>query len=155
MQVLRNEDGSFQISGVEAPLQEVLCAIPEAADYDSHPAAQQRLFPAPGPDAEAIEEWQEFVEPELRHLFEDAMATVARDLQALETDGSLLIPANHLDAWLNALNQARLTLAAKHALNEEDMERPIGQLLESERDYALFQIHLYGFLQECFLRGMA
>ena len=156
MHVLREEDGSFVISDVEGALQEILCAIPAAAEPDDNRAACERLFPDPTPAGEpetAREEWREYVEPELRHLFEDAMATVETDLEPLAENGKFVSPSEHIDAWLNGLNQARLVLAARYNVTEEDMTRN-ASMVQTERDFALFQIEVYGFLQECLIRGL-
>jgi hypothetical protein len=63
----------------------------------------------------------------------------------------LRIPAKNSDAWLNALNQARLVIAAKYNFTETDLcdhyRSPIG----SRRDLGLFQVNFYGFLQEFIL----
>jgi hypothetical protein len=65
---------------------------------------------------------------------------------------TLRMPMQHADAWLNALNQARLAIAARCNFTETELcdhERsPIG----SRRDLSLFQVNFYGFLQEFILR---
>ena len=103
-------------------------------------------------------EWKLYVEPELRRLFEGATETVERDLQQLGdqekpfANCTLRIPVEHSEAWLNALNQARLALAAKYDFTEAELcdhyRSPIG----SRRDLSLFQVNFYGFLQEFILR---
>ena len=64
------------------------------------------------------------------------------------------IPQEHSEAWLNALNQARLAIAAKYDFTEAELcdhyRSPIG----SRRDLSLFQVNFYGFLQEFILREM-
>ena len=159
MQIARQDDGSFVLSELESPLQEILAAIPSASLPAGNAAAEGRLFPEPAGAAEGTslsEEWREFVKPDLRHLFEEARVTVASDLAQIQSqDGTVLtIIPEHVDAWLNTLNQARLVLAARFELSEADLERPVSNLLETERDLAIFQVHFYGFVQECLLRGM-
>ncbi len=157
LEITRIEDGSFLIANVEPPLLEIFMAIPGAAEPEGSAAATERLFPDPatGRDAAGIrEEWQEFIRPELQQWFENASATVEADLEPLQEGDIMAIPVGHIDAWLNTLNQARLVLAARFNVGEGDMERPDSHLLESERDFAIFQIHFYGFLQECLIKGM-
>ena len=94
----------------------------------------------------------------MRRLFQSATETVAGDLQQLNgsqkpfANCTLRIPAENTDAWLNALNQARLVIAAKYNFNEGELcdhyRSPIG----SRRDLSLFQVNFYGFLQEFILR---
>ena len=106
-------------------------------------------------------EWKLYVEPELRRLFQTATQTVAADLQQLNGSSTkpfanctLRIPSQHSDAWLNALNQARLVIAAKYNFSEADLcdhyRSPIG----SRRDLGLFQVNFYGFLQEFILHEL-
>jgi hypothetical protein len=58
------------------------------------------------------------------------------------------------EAWLNALNQARLAIAAKYNFTDGELcdhyRSPIG----SRRDLGLFQVNFYGFLQEFILQEM-
>jgi len=63
--------------------------------------------------------------------------------------------APHADAWLSALNQARLVIAAKNDFTDGELcdhyRSPIG----SRRDLSLFQVNFYGFLQEFILRELS
>jgi hypothetical protein len=67
---------------------------------------------------------------------------------------TLRIPAKHADAWLNALNQARLALAAKYDFTDGELCDHYRSPVASRRDLSLFQVNLYGFIQEFILRGM-
>ncbi len=154
MQVTRNEDGSFTLGEIEPPLDLLLQAIPGAADPGDNSAARRRLYPDPAADETLVEEWAEYVRPGLEEVFRDASNVVETDLKQLDEGGTLAIAPAHVEAWLSALNQARLVLAARHEITEADMERPVAHLVEEGRDLALFQIHLYGFLQECLVRGL-
>ena len=90
--------------------------------------------------------------------FSSATETVAEDLKQLcgnektFANCTLRIPTDHADAWLNALNQARLVIAAKNNFTDGELcdhyRSPIG----SRRDLSLFQVNFYGFLQEFILR---
>ncbi len=156
MEISRNEDGSFAISGMEEPMSDFMRAIVPSCNPGENAEALERLFPPPlnsGADDGSNEEWREYVQPELAHLFATAAEVVRGDLEQLDGDPPLVIPARHVDAWLNTLNQARLVLAARYAITEAEMEEPISPVLENQREIALFQIHFYGFLQECLIRG--
>lgn len=160
MEVRREDPQTVAISGLNLLLCELLQQIPVSAEPEGDAAAEARLFPSPmAGDAESDfrADWQEYVQPGLRQLFESALETVRRDLAdfppaepALEH--TLRIPVAHLEKWLNALNQARLALAARHNVTERDMDRVPRE--GSTRDLAIFQIHLYGLLQEWFLREL-
>ena len=105
-------------------------------------------------------EWKMYVEPELRRLFQTATQTVAADLEQLNgnekrlANRALRIPCKHADAWLNALNQARLVIAAKNNFTENELNDHFRSPIGSRRDLSLFQVNFYGFLQEFILREM-
>jgi hypothetical protein len=145
-------------------LADLLRQIDEAAQPAGSEAAEQRLFSSPtsGSDRELDADWREYVRPEIEHVFQTARETVLGDLEkmALEDgdDGrsvfTVRLPVVHLDAWLNSLNQARLSLAARHSFTEKEMEHDLPNELSSPRAIALFQIHFYGILQEVILRDL-
>ncbi len=157
MKIEREPDGGFVFEEVEPQLAQLFLAIPAAADPAGDPAALERLFPAPSPGGDGVlnEEWGNFVVPELREAFATAVTTVAADLQPLRVGGSAwVVPPAHMDAWLSALNQARLALAARHGVTEQDMDMPAPFPVDSEKEVAVAQIHLYGLLQECLIRHL-
>jgi hypothetical protein len=159
---VRRNNGALEISEIDPFLAELLRQIPASANPESVPAAEQRLYGAPaGPDEkEFCAEWKIYVEPELRQLFQSATETVASDLKQLAekekpfANGRLCIPHEHSDAWLNALNQARLAIAAKYDFTEAELCDQYRSPIGSRRDLSLFQVNFYGFLQEFILREM-
>ncbi|MEI8235195.1 MAG: DUF2017 family protein [Verrucomicrobiota bacterium] len=157
MKIERDADGGFVFAEVEPPLVELFLAIPPAADPGGSRAAQDRLFPDPAAHKEEAlsAEWNELVRPELREAFENATATVEGDLEPLAAGrDELTIPLEHMDAWLNTLNQARLALAARYGVGEADLNRAAAYPPRDERDLAVSQIHVYGLLQECLIQGL-
>jgi len=159
MEICRHND-HIEISELDPFLAELLRQIPASTSPEGIPAAQQRLFSSPTNkgEPELCAEWKQFVEPELRRLFQSATETVATDLEQLNGDEkslanrTLRIPAKHADAWLNALNQARLVIAAKNNFTETELSDHFRSPIGSRRDLSLFQINFYGFLQEFILR---
>jgi hypothetical protein len=162
MEVFRH-NGTLEISEIDPFLAELLRQIPTSANPEGVPAAQQRLFSLPAdPEKhkELCAEWKLYVEPELRRIFESATETVEGDLRQLGENGkpfansTLRIPMANSEAWLNALNRARLALAAKYDFTDAELcdhyRSPIG----SRRDLSLFQVNFYGFLQEFILREL-
>jgi hypothetical protein len=159
MEICRHND-RLEISELDPFLAELLRQIPASANPEGAPTAEKRLFSPPADSArrDLCAEWKVYVEPELRRLFRTATETVASDLEQLNgsekpfANRTLRIPTEHADAWLNALNQARLVIAAKYDFTESELcdhyRSPIG----SRRDLSLFQINFYGFLQEFILR---
>ncbi|MGB8165941.1 MAG: DUF2017 family protein, partial [Chthoniobacteraceae bacterium] len=143
-----------------ALIAELLRQIPASADPSGSEAATERLFPSltEGREPEADEEWREYVEPGLRELFLDAVSIVREDLKDFPAKPgagprTLRLSVMHLDAWIHALNQARLALAARHGFSERELEHEISAE-GGARAFALFQIHFYGLLQEFFLRQL-
>jgi Domain of unknown function (DUF2017) len=138
----------------------MLRQIVSSADPGEGGAAHARIFPAPtaGREPDADRDWREYVEPDLRRLFQDALDVVAEDVQRLKPEGrkrgeSLRIPVKNLEAWIHALNQARLAIAARNDFSEKDMDGRV-PIEGDARALSLFQVHFYGFLQECFLREL-
>jgi len=118
------------------------------------------VFSSPSDEQEICAEWKSYVEPELRRLFRTATETVTHDLAQLNgnekslRNRTLNIPFEHADAWLNALNQARLVIAAKYKFSDDELNDHDRSPIGSRRDLGLFQVNFYGFLQEFILREM-
>ncbi len=161
MQITRPDDQTVRLSRLDAFLAELLRRIPKSADPGDNAAARTRLFSAPSHDdaeTELVEDWREYVAPELRRIFLTTLEVIEGDLPKLQIDkksgeGTLSIPLSHLESWIHGLNQARLALAASHDFTEEEMERslPLGA---DPRALALVQVRFYGVLQELFLREL-
>ncbi len=161
MEIRQNAD-ALEIAEIDPFLAELLRQIPESAQPDGSVDAEKRLFsqPADAANNDLCAEWKLYVEPELRRIFQSATETVATDLAQLNGNAkpfancTLRIPAKHAEAWLSALNQARLVIAAKYAFTDGELcdhyRSPIG----SRRDLGLFQVNFYGFLQEFILQHL-
>lgn len=159
---IRRKANVLEIAELDPFLAELLRQIPESTRPDGTEAAEKRLFslPVDAPNSEICEEWKLYVQPELRRLFRTATETVESDLKMLNgtakpfANCTLRIPTKHAEAWLSALNQARLVIAAKYNFTEGELcdhyRSPIG----SRRDLSLFQVNFYGFLQEFILQEL-
>ncbi len=132
----------------------LLNRITICSDPLDSPKAAGRLYCDPSKeDSKLNEDWKAYVQPDLKHIFETANEVVNGDLAVFEQAGkvpefTLRIPLAHAESWLSSLNQARLALAANHDFTQEEMEQKTPEALTSERELALFQINLYGLLQE-------
>src|SRR5947209_4929781 len=128
MEICRRND-EIEIFELDPFLAELLRQIPASANPEGTPAAEKRLFspPTSGTETEICAEWKLYVEPELRRLFQTATETVAADLEQLNgnektfANRTLRIPWKHADAWLSALNQARLVIAAKYNFSDAEL----------------------------------
>ena len=162
MEICRQND-ALEIRELDPFLAELLRQVPESAQAKESPAAEERLFSAPSAtetEKEFCAEWKVYVVPELRRHFESAAETVRQDLEQLQctkkpfADCTLRIPLAHADAWLSALNQARLAIATSYNFTERELCDHYRSPLGSRRDLGLFQVNFYGFLQEFILREM-
>jgi len=168
MEIVRLDPKTVAIREIDPFAARLLRRIPVEADPGGDRAARGRLFskPAAGGQGrqarELNEEWQQYVEPELRHLFQSANETVSDDLKNIKQTGSvggvelydLEIPIKHLEQWLNSLNQARLVMAARNGFTDAELDAEYPTIINSTRDMNLLQIHFYGFMQEYFVREM-
>jgi len=159
---IRRRKNQIEVSELDPFLAELLRQIPASANTEGAPAAEERIFspPANGTETELCAEWKLYVEPELRRLFQTASETVSADLAQLNgneknlANRTLRIPIKHADAWLSALNQARLVIATKNNFTELELSDHLRSPIGSRRDLSLFQVNFYGFLQEYILREM-
>ena len=134
--------------------------MPAIADNTDGPGVRERFLQSPSGGRRDDSEWREYVHPELLESFGKASDSVRRDLAgasaSADDDGHALdIPLEHAEAWLNCLNRARLALATSHDLDEQDMTREIHARIESARQFAIFQVHFYGVVQECLIQEIA
>lgn len=154
MRFLRDENHALFVD-INPLLADVIRQIPAAADPEENSNAKARLFPSPGPEnSEMTADWREYVKPGLAEQFGEAREVVAKDLhEGMQGDQNfaLRVPLEHTDAWLNGLNQARLVLAAKHDFSEEELTDELPPELTSQRELALYQIAVYGWMQELLL----
>jgi hypothetical protein len=151
------DEKRIRISAIPPLLAVMLRELPEILELRDSPDAQARLFPNPtAKDDKVNHEWHQVAAPELRHLFVSAGETVARDLTALTADETtpdhyqVTFPIEHVNAWMSALNQARLILAAVHKLRDQDMNRTDFDP-KSSKDVAALRIHLLGYLLHLFV----
>jgi hypothetical protein len=147
------EDGAVSFEGIDFLLFKMLSEIRPAAELDD-PRVEARFFQAPSydPDDEVLrEDWKAFVQPDLHSAFASSREVVDADLRRASQHPSghrtLLIPRNHIEHWLSALNQARLALVEFHGFSEKEMSSQPDNL-EDHRDYALLQVSIYGLMQE-------
>ncbi len=160
VEVTRTQEG-LRLARLDLFFVELIRQIPVSADPGDNEAARERIYPLATQDAPSNEDWRAYVHPELKALFTGASDMVREDLENFEQlddskdNWAFEIPAPHFDQWLNVLNQARLSLAARFEFEEKEMGQNGPRNIETVRDLSLFQVHFYGFLQECLLQDMA
>ncbi len=150
MRFRRASTDSWELRDIHPLFVSLLTELPKVASR--HKKAQARLYPDPigGEDhAEFRRDWKEHVRPELERLFASSREIVARDLSALGGNGTkLVIPSGHLEAWLNALNQARLVIVEESNFSEADLDHREPPDLATRRGMSLLKMHFYAHLQE-------
>jgi hypothetical protein len=154
MMIRRWKDKSIEFSKIEAIEAELLKQVPTAGDPEGEEKAEARLYPSPMSQETPgmVKDWEEFVRPELRHLFLSARKVVEEDLAAMTRRpgkiSHLVVPLIHAESWLNALNQARLVLATKYDFTEAELSFNQTPKTFSRRDLVLLQINFYAAVQE-------
>ena len=148
MEVRSSEQG-WIFEDIDPLIGELLRGLPGCAAADEEPA-RRRIFSSPtaGADPEADQEWHENVVPEMRELFQSHVDVVAGDLAAMterEDSFTLNIPVENARAWIHTLNQARLALAAKHGVTDDDTAGR-RKRHTSAKAFALMQIDFYAML---------
>jgi hypothetical protein len=145
---------AIEFSRIERIEAELLRQVPACCELDQDGNAESRIFPAPADASEPdlLQDWNEYVRPELQHLFLSAKETVEADLRQLKMKlghlGRFLVPMEHGESWLNALNQARLILAAKYEFSEAELSALEAPKTFSQRELVLHQINFYAAIQE-------
>ena len=136
----------IRLTGLDPVFLDCLHALPEILDQRDAPAARRRLLPDPTPDDASLNaDWQQHIAPELRHAFVAAGDTVARDLTGVTPDGQLTFAVEHLNAWMSALNEARLILGELFRLTDADMEATDFDVT-TPKGMAIFRVHVLGWL---------
>ena len=145
---------AIEFSRIERIEAELLKQVPSCCEFEEGSNAAARIFPNPTDksDRDLLRDWDEFVRPELRHLFVSAKETVEEDLASLKMKvghlGRFLVPLEHGERWLNALNQARLVLAEKFQFSEKELSAFEPAKTFSQRELVLHQINFYAAIQE-------
>lgn len=142
----------LRLSGLDPVLLDCLQSLPEILNQRDAPGVRHRLFPNPTTgETETNQDWQRLITPELHHLFAAAGETVGRDCVTVVPDPQhknhfqVTFAADHLNAWMCALNQARLILAELFTITDADMAHTDFDL-DQPKDLALFRIHILGYL---------
>jgi hypothetical protein len=154
MLIRRLKESSIELMDIEPIEADLLRQVPGICDSGGDSRSEARMFSSPADSSEGqfLNDWAEYVQPELRHLFQSARNTVKEDLENLSDCpgrlGRLVVPRAHSDAWLNALNQARLILACKFNFSNEELSMRHAPKWFSRRDLVLQQINFYAEIQE-------
>ena len=119
-------DEGFIFGDLTPAAVETLKGVPMLIE-SSDARVRDRLLPETCSKEEDEEHWREHAVPELERLFLSRAQLVRRDLGALRkipntSNSVLLVPHEHVNAWLAALNAARLALFALNDMTAEHLE---------------------------------
>ncbi len=152
LRVSAADEKHIRITGIPPVLVFCLRDLPHILEKRDQPDAHSRLFPAPTRnDMKANHDWEQLIVPELRHLFVTSGETVARDLAKLEEESMethsccVTFAAVHLNAWISAINEARLILGELNSVTEQDMNQEDLDL-DDPKQFAILKIGALGWL---------
>tara|TARA_R110002096_G_scaffold23303_8_gene74252 strand:- start:1307 stop:1876 length:570 start_codon:yes stop_codon:yes gene_type:complete len=165
----------------------IIAELPEVArGRDFSQSTRDRLFPSPfAPDAlldedttTHLEDWKQYVEPDLHDTFREARELVSKDLDAVEVIPAkdffepddqerlddmpdlrrLRVPLKHSEPWYSVLNQARLLMNEEYDLAESD-DRILLQLqnaegVDQDRLMKLAQYEFYSIVQSILVENV-
>jgi hypothetical protein len=154
MWVLRVDEGHV-FGGLTAPCVETLKAVPMLLE-STDSRVRDRLLPETCVDADDEAQWRRHSVPELERLFLSRAQLVRRDLATLRkltaADAHLLlIPEAHTNAWLAALNAARLALYLLNDLTPSLMEADGFALATQKQQEAMARMHFLAEVQSVLL----
>ncbi len=158
----RTEDQQVCLSGIDWVTAACLLEVPGTLPLGKSGPPHDRLFPRVNETEEKLnEDWRSYVTPELEVLFAEAGQVLARDIEPLARTGddlkarSLTFPINHCDAWMSAINQARLILGAQHGVADKDMEEREFVEADDPKKQAVLRIHVLGYVLQVFVEFLA
>ena len=145
---IRALDGRrLELAGIDPTIAMCLRQIPSILSRRDASGVRERFYPDALPNDPARNaEWHRLTDADLRHLFEAAQQTLERDLRGLDPRRRRVVfPAEHLKAWMSAVNQARIVLSEQHQLEASDLQRD-DFTPGSPRDAALLQVQVLGYV---------
>jgi len=154
MWVARVEEG-FVFGELTAAAVDTLRGVPMLIESNDE-RVRARLLPETCVEPDDEEHWQEHAVPELERLFLSRATLVRRDLEKLRKlpdtgHFALLITHEHTNAWLAALNAARLALFVLNDLTAEHMETEGFSGATQKQQEAIVRISLLAEVQAVLL----
>jgi hypothetical protein len=148
-------DEGYVFGGLSSGCVDTLKGVPmllESADT----RVRERLLPDTCTDVDDEQHWRRHAVPELERLFASRAQLVRRDLAGLRKLGKsdtqlLLIPNPHVNAWLAALNAARLALYMLNDLTAEHLEADGFAGATAKQQEAILRIHVLAEVQSVLL----
>lgn len=154
MWVARAKEG-FLFGDLSSAAIETLRGVPMLIE-SSDPRVRDRLLPETCEVEEDEEHWRDHAVPELERLFLSRAQVVRRDLAKLRkmddsTNSVLLVPHEHVNAWLAALNAARLALYALNDMTAEHLDVDGFATATPKQQEAILRIEMMAEMQAVML----
>lgn len=161
--------------------------LPAASNGESFSSStRERLFPSLfspetllNEDTQShLEDWEEFVKPDLKESFDDARNQISQDIAKVETFDveevpepdpaktdetisqlkRLRVPLDHTEAWYSVLNQARILMNEEFDLAQSDdrllLQSQSEENVDQERLILLAQYELYSVIQSILVENV-
>ena len=153
----QRENGDMEVSEIDPLLAFLMVEGIRQEEEEWDCIAESFLATPLAEDALFSQDWKEYVQPGLLTLFKSCHAHVITDLENMKREqlhgsqdrlATLLIPVAHREAWLRILNIARLSLAARHRLHDQEISGEVVPDLNNERGKALLQLQLFSMIQQ-------
>ncbi|MCK5944639.1 MAG: DUF2017 family protein [Planctomycetes bacterium] len=134
---------------------ETLRGVPMLIE-SSDQRVRDRLLPDTCQEEEDERHWREHAVPELERLFLSRAQLVRRDLETLRklpksSNCVLLVPDEHVNAWVAALNAARLALYVLNDMTAEHLEEDGFATASAKQQEAVLRISLLAEMQAVML----
>jgi hypothetical protein len=148
-------DEGYVFGGLSPTCVETLTGVPMLLESTDE-RVRERLLPDTCSDGDDEAQWRRHAVPELERLFSSRAQLVRRDLAGLRKLGKsdtqlLLIPNAHVNAWLAALNAARLALFVLNDLAAHHLEAEGYATASPKQQEALLRIHVLAEMQSVLL----
>jgi hypothetical protein len=157
MKFEQRENGDVEVSEVDPLLAFLMTEGIRQEEEEWDCIAESFLATPLAEDAIFSQDWKEYVQPGLLTLFKSCHARVLTDLEKMKREqlhgpqdalARVVIPAAHREAWLRILNVARLCIAARHRLDDEEISGASMPDLNTERGRAALQLQLFSMIQQ-------
>ena len=148
-------DEGYVFGGLSATCVDTLKGVPMLIESNDD-RVRERLLPETCVEHGDEQHWREHAVPELERLFASRAQLVRRDLAGMRKLGKsdsqlLLIPNSHVNAWLAALNAARLALFVLNDLEAKHLDVDGFAIATQKQQEAMLRIHVLAEMQSVLL----
>jgi len=174
---LQKSKGTWRLSEMEEFHVHLLSQASDDASATESAAGRSRFLSSPLNDEDAVleeeflEDWQEFVTPELQEKLAGEASVFQKDLSDVETYSTeesgdkklcrITLPIDHGFAWFSTLNQARIMMDLHYKFHDENDEfvvelppEAVGDIDPEERLAAYLRYDFYCTIQEWIVRNI-